>query len=108
MGEEDEVVKLRVEARIDKKHMHVVITNKSILYGPNRGSKSQFVSRKLPFKEGIFIILSSFPFLYLYFIYFLFSSFRFRFFAFALCYFDYSFLYFFFFSHSHFFYRGEH
>ena len=53
MGDNDEVVKLRMEARIAGKHMHILLTDKSILYGPNKGNRRQFVAHKLPNKDGI-------------------------------------------------------
>jgi hypothetical protein len=52
MGDNDEVVRLRLETRITGKHMHVILTDKSLLYGPNKGKRSQFISHKLPNKEG--------------------------------------------------------
>lgn len=53
MGEGDEVVQARIEGRVEGKLVHVIITNKTISYGPNGGDSNRFRKFKLPQREGV-------------------------------------------------------
>ncbi len=56
MGKDDEVVLLRIEAQINGKHVHVFLTDKQMLYGANQADSANFISYKLPSKEGSFFL----------------------------------------------------